>query len=216
MGPHDDDAGAGHRLEIRREDFRIRRFRERVRTTTVFAVDASGSQALHRLGEAKGAVERLLADCYVRRDQVALVTFRGPGAELALPPTRSLTRARRSLAGLPGGGGTPLATGLDTATEVVAALQHRGDSVVLVLITDGRGNLARDGQADRERAREDALEAAARLRGLGVRALLIDTSPRPAPAAEALARAMDASYLPLPLADARGLSVAVRRLATDA
>jgi magnesium chelatase subunit D len=201
---------------VRREDFRIRRYRERVRTTTVFAVDASGSQALHRLGEAKGAVERLLADCYVRRDQVALVTFRGPGAELALPPTRSLTRARRSLAGLPGGGGTPLASGLDAAAEVIAASQHRGDSVVLVLITDGRGNLTRDGQADRERARDEALEAARRLRSLGTRALLIDTSPRPAPAAESLAQAMAPRYLPLPLADAGSLSMAVRRLAATA
>jgi magnesium chelatase subunit D len=204
--------GGGRRLQVRREDFRIRRYRERVRTTTVFAVDASGSQALHRLGEAKGAVERLLADCYVRRDQVALVTFRGPGAELALPPTRSLTRARRSLAGLPGGGGTPLASGLDAAADVVAAVQHRGDSAVLVLITDGRGNLARDGQADRERARSEALEAAATLRALGVRTLLIDTSPRPAPAAEALAQAIGAQYLPLPLADAGHLSGAVRQL----
>jgi magnesium chelatase subunit D len=81
-----------------------------------------------------------------------------------------------------------------------------------VLITDGRGNLARDGQADRERARSEALEAAATLRALGVRTLLIDTSPRPAPAAEALAQAIGAQYLPLPLADAGHLSGAVRQL----
>jgi len=141
------------------------------------------------------------------------VTFRGRAAELALPPTRSLTRARRSLAGLPGGGGTPLAAGLDAAADVVSAMQHRGDSVVLVLITDGRGNLTRDGQADRERARSEALEAAGRLRGLGVRTLLIDTSPRPAPVAAALAQAMAAQYLPLPLADSGGLASAVRSLA---
>jgi magnesium chelatase subunit D len=99
---------------------------------------------------------------------------------------------------------------------VIAASQHRGDSVVLVLINDGRGTLTRDGQADRERARDEALEAARRLRSLGTRALLIDTSPRPAPAAESLAQAMAARYLPLPLADAGSLSMAVRRLAATA
>ncbi|WP_343895811.1 VWA domain-containing protein, partial [Craurococcus roseus] len=98
----------GPRVAIRREDFRLVRFRQETGTTTVFVVDASGSAAVNRLGEAKGAVELLLADCYVRRDQVALLAFRGQGAELLLPPTSSLVRAKRSLAALPGGGGTPL------------------------------------------------------------------------------------------------------------
>ncbi len=93
------------RVEVRREDFRLTRFKHRSETTSVFVVDASGSSAMHRLAEAKGAVEMLLADCYVRRDRVALVAFRGRNAELELPPTRSLTRAKRSLARLPGGGG---------------------------------------------------------------------------------------------------------------
>jgi magnesium chelatase subunit D len=92
------------------DDFRVTRYKQRSETTTIFVVDASGSAALHRLAEAKGAVELLLADCYVRRDRVAMIAFRGPGAELLLPPTRSLVRAKRSLAGLPGGGGTPLAS----------------------------------------------------------------------------------------------------------
>ena len=99
------------RMLVRQDDFRITRFKQRTETTTIFVVDASGSSALHRLAEAKGAVELLLADCYIRRDQVALIAFRGSGAELLLPPTRSLARAKRSLAGLPGGGGTPLAAG---------------------------------------------------------------------------------------------------------
>ena len=92
------------RVVVRRDDIRITRFKKRSETTTIFVVDASGSSALQRLAEAKGAVELLLADCYVRRDRVALVAFRGPGAEIVLPPSRSLARAKRSLGGLAGGG----------------------------------------------------------------------------------------------------------------
>ena len=102
-------------IHVRREDFHVWRFKQRSETTTLFVVDASGSSALNRLAEAKGAVELLLADCYVRRDSVAVIAFRGAGAELLLPPTRSLVRAKRSLAGLPGGGGTPLAAGIGAA-----------------------------------------------------------------------------------------------------
>jgi magnesium chelatase subunit D len=101
----------------------VSRFKQRRETTTIFVVDASGSAALHRLAEAKGAVELLLADCYVRRDRVAMLAFRGKGAELMLPPTRSLVRAKRSLAGLPGGGGTPLAAGMDAAARTRAGLR---------------------------------------------------------------------------------------------
>jgi magnesium chelatase subunit D len=106
---------------IRADDFQVMRYQQRSETTTLFVVDASGSSALHRLAEAKGAVESLLADCYVRRDRVALMAFRGKGCELILPPTRSLTRAKRSLAGLPGGGGTPMATAIDAAPTPVSA-----------------------------------------------------------------------------------------------
>ena len=77
---------------------RILRFQQKSETATLFVVDASGSAALNRLAEAKGAVELLLADCYVRRDRVALIAFRGTTAELLLPPTTSLVRARRSSA----------------------------------------------------------------------------------------------------------------------
>ncbi|MBY0437567.1 MAG: VWA domain-containing protein, partial [Burkholderiales bacterium] len=184
----------------------------RAQTTTIFAVDASGSQALNRLAEAKGAVELLLADCYVRRDQVALIAFRGAEAEIVLPPTRSLTRAKRSLAGLPGGGGTPLAAGIDASRVLAESVRRKGDSAVLIMITDGRGNLARDGKPDRERAQSDALQAAAELRLCGVQTLLIDTGPRPQPAAEKIAAAMGARYLALPYADSAALSGAVKQV----
>jgi magnesium chelatase subunit D len=200
----------GPRIAVRRDDFRIKRFRERSETTTIFVVDASGSSALARLAEAKGAVELLLADCYVRRDRVALIAFRGRGAELLLPPTTSLVRARRSLAGLPGGGGTPIAAGLDAARTLAEAVLRRGGTPMLVVLTDGRANVARDGTGGREAAAADALAAARQLAALRVNAVLLDTSPRPQPQAAALAAAMGARYVPLPYADAAALSRAVK------
>ena len=164
-------SGAIARVEVRREDFHVTRYRERAETTTIFVVDASGSSALHRLAEAKGAVELLLAECYVRRDRVALVAFRGAGAELLLPPTRSLVRAKRSLAGLPGGGGTPLACGLDAAALIAEGVLRRGGTPTLVVLTDGRANVARDGTHGRELAQRDATTAARRLRARGVAAV---------------------------------------------
>ncbi len=198
------------RIEVRREDFRITRFKQRTQTTTIFVVDASGSAALHRLAEAKGAVELLLADCYVRRDRVALLAFRGRGAELLLPPTRSLARAKRSLAGLPGGGATPLAAGIDAAVSLADAVRRRGDTPIVILLTDGRANMARDGAGGRPRAEGEALSAARAVRAAGLTALLVDTSPQPQPLAGRIAAEMGATYLPLPHADAGTLSRAVR------
>jgi magnesium chelatase subunit D len=206
----DQPAGSERRIEVRSDDFRITRFKQQARTTTLFVVDASGSAALHRLAEAKGAVELLLADCYVRRDQVALIAFRGQGAELLLPPTRSLVRAKRSLAGLPGGGGTPLAAGIEAAWALAEAVRRHGDTPVVILLTDGRANITRSGQPGRAQAAEEALTAARQLRAAGFTALLVDTSPRPQGQAEALAQAMNAQYLPLPHADAVALSRAVQ------
>ncbi len=202
--------GTSPRVLVRRDDFRITRYRQRSETTTIFVVDASGSAALHRLAEAKGAVELLLADCYVRRDQVALIAFRGRDAELLLPPTRSLVRAKRNIAALPGGGGTPLASAIDAAALLAEQIQRRGGTPGLVFLTDGRANIARDGTQGRERANAEALAAAPRLRLLQAPALLIDTSPRPNPAAAQLAAAMGASYLPMPHAEARRLRDAVQ------
>ena len=201
------------RFEVRKDDFRIIRFRQRIGATTVFAVDASGSAAMHRLAEAKGAVELLLADCYVRRDQVALIAFRGAGAKLLLPPTGSLLRAKRCLAGLPGGGPTPLAAGLEAALTLAENVRRAGRTPVITLLTDARANIARDGTGGRQRAEAEAMEAARALRLSAVATLLVDTSPRPNPFASRIAAEMKAHYLPLPYADATALSRAVRAAA---
>jgi magnesium chelatase subunit D len=203
-------AAQSRRIEVRREDFHIMRYKQQRSTTTIFVVDASGSAALHRLAEAKGAVELLLADCYVRRDRVALIAFRGSRADLLLAPTRSLARAKRSLAGLPGGGGTPLAAALEAAHGLAQQIARSGDTPVMVLLTDGRANIARDGSPGRAKASEDALAAARAFAAGSMSCLLIDTSPQPQPSGQALAQAMRAHYVALPHADAQGLSRAVR------
>ena len=217
-------AAQARRVLVRREDFHIARRAQRSETTTVFVVDASGSAALARLAEAKGAVELLLADCYVRRDRVALLAFRGSSADLVLPPTRSLVRAKRALAGLPGGGGTPLANALDAATQLTSAIQRRGGTPLIVLLSDARANINRNGAPGRDAALADALAAARQLRATGVSALLVDTSPmptRPGPntppnQARQIADAMAALYLPLPKVDAAGLSGVVREIGAKA
>ena len=205
--------GQKQRIVVRKEDFHVTRFRQSGQTTTVFVVDASGSSALNRLAEAKGAVELLLADCYVRRDSVAVLAFRGQTAELILPPTRSLARAKRSLAGLPGGGGTPLAHAIDASMLLADQLRKKGETPIVVLLTDGKGNIARDGRPGRAQAAADALAAATEMRLRGFSTLLVDTSPQAQEAAKNLAKAMGAQYLALPYAGANSLNQAVRAVA---
>jgi len=199
-------------LEVRADDFRVVRFKANRQTTRIFVVDASGSAAAQRLAETKGAVELLLGESYASRDQVALIAFRGKNAELLLPPTRALARAKRELSGLPGGGGTPLAAGLHAARELAADLQRKGQHPVILLMTDGRANVCLDGSTGHGPAGEEALTAARMFRSQGWCSLVVDTSRRPRPKAKALAEAMGAQYLPLPQARAGGLSRAAAAL----
>ena len=203
--------GASGRVVIRRDDLRVRRYQTRAEVLTIFAVDASGSAAVARLAEAKGAVELLLAEAYVKRAYVALVAFRGTTAELLLPPTRSLTRARRMLAELPGGGGTPLAAGLAAARDLAEAARARGRTPFVIVLTDGRANIAADGRAVRANAEADATAEAKAIRAAGIPAAFVDTSARPRPEGAALAAAMGARYLPLPRADSTAMHAAISR-----
>ena len=205
------EAGASDTSSIlmRKEDLRIRRFEERAARVTIFAVDASGSAAAARLAEAKGAVELMLAQAYVTRSEVALVAFRGTTAELLLPPTRSLTRARRTLSELPGGGGTPLALGLNAAREVAESVIARGRSAALVILTDGRANIAADGSPGRPQAAADAQAAAKAIAVQRIDALVVDISARPGPEGAALANALGGRFLALPRADARMIQKAI-------
>jgi magnesium chelatase subunit D len=204
--------GAEGRIAVRREDLRVRRFAERRQSTTVLLVDASGSAAFQRLAEVKGAVELLLADAYVTRARVALVAFRNTGADILLPPTRSLTRARRRLAELAGGGPTPLAHGIEAGLLVAQSERERGRTPRLLLLSDGRANVARDGAHGRAQGESDAMAAARLVRVAGIDAIHIDTSPQALPGADRLAQAMGARYAPLPYVRAE----AVTALARDA
>ena len=198
-----------NRVLVRREDFRVGRFKQKSETMTLFVVDASGSAALHRLAEVKGAVELILAECYVRRDSVALIAFRGADAELILPPTRSLVRAKRALAGQAGGGGTPLAHAIDMAVLATEAAARKGQTPVAVFLTDGKANIGRAGRPGRQEAEADALAAAQAFRAQGRAALVLDIAPRPGEPARRLAAVMGARYIALPYADARAMSQVV-------
>ncbi len=196
----------GGDLAIRKADFRYKRRRQKAQSTTIFAVDASGSTALDRLGEAKGAVELLLADCYVRRDEVALIAFRGDQAELLLEPTRSLVRAKRSLGVLPGGGATPLASGLMKTLQLACGVRRKGNSPLVVILTDGSGNVALDGNRDREAAARDTEAVARQFAALEMPAIVIDISRRERESSRRLADTMHADYCRLPRADAAAVS----------
>ncbi|MDG1335760.1 MAG: magnesium chelatase subunit D [Tateyamaria sp.] len=193
-------------LLIRPSDIRLKRYAEQSDRLLIFCVDASGSAAMARLGEAKGAIELLLADAYANRDHVALIAFRGTGAEILLPPTRSLVQTKRRLSALPGGGGTPLAAGLHCAMGLAEKATGRGLTPTIILITDGRANITLDGNANRSQAASDAEQMAGALRASGISSLVLDMSNRPQPALQALGKILNATYVPLPRANAERLT----------
>ena len=194
---------------IRPSDIHVKVFQEVSDRLVIFAVDASGSSAVARLSEAKGAVELMLADAYARRDHVALIAFRGESADLILPPTRSLVQTKRRLAGLPGGGGTPLASGLKAAAELAQRVRAQGLSPSIAVLTDGRANVPLPGKTGRAAAIEDAQAMARHVRSLNIPSAMIDTSVRPHRDLRTLCGVMDAQYIPLPRADSKGLSKAI-------
>ena len=202
-----------HKLKIivRSTDIRIKRHQEQSDRLIIFTVDASGTLALGRLGETKGAIEILLVEAYSRRDQVALISFRGDSAKIELPPTRSLVQTKKRLAGLPAGGGTPLASGLSVSFNLAMQSRIRGLTPTLAILTDGKGNIDLHGAASRSKAKLDTDKCAQQIREEKIPCMVIDSSNRPQEPAKALADQLDATYLALPRANSKRLSKAISK-----
>jgi magnesium chelatase subunit D len=189
------------------ETLRFKRYKSRQGTLFVFVVDTSGSMALNRIEQAKGALTQLLRRSYVNRDRVALIVFRGEGSELLLSPSASVARARAMLDALPVGGGSPLASGLLRALEVARRAVSNGTRKVrLVVFTDGRANVPLNVEGDRDRAaragriRAEIVSLGASLARVCDASVVVDTQSRFTASGEGrlLADALGGGYVRLP------------------
>jgi magnesium chelatase subunit D len=221
QGDQPQRAGAGVRLRV--DDLHIKRYRSKAGTLFCFAVDASGSMAVHRMRQAKGAVNALLEQAYVHRDQVALLAFRGERADVLLPPSQSVELASRALEVLPTGGGTPLAAALLSVYQLAEQARSRGiHQTTVVLITDGRPNVPLHAEAGLSReqrlahARAEVQRLAGRLQAAGIGAVVIDTQRSFLSRGEAreLAAWLGGRYFYLP--QGRGEDIAQAVLASQA
>jgi magnesium chelatase subunit D len=201
-------------VHVTADDLRFKRFKQKAGLLVILLVDASGSMALNRMNQAKGAVTRLLQAAYLHRDKVALISFRGEHAEILLPPSRSVELAKRALDALPVGGGTPLAAGLLAALDLTKRAPGRGvHQSMLFILTDGRANVASRKQAlasddrqttnDREIIWPELKQISELMRAEKLATTIIDTQNRYTSGGEgrALAELLGGRYIYLPRPD---------------
>ena len=193
------------------QDIMIKRFEKQSERLLIFLVDASGSNAIGRLAEAKGAIEILLSDAYAKRDNVALISFSGLKADSLLLPTKSLVTAKKKLSSLPGGGATPLANGLLEAFNMAEAARPRNITPIIILLSDGRGNMSLDGVGDRVKSIQDTKYVASLIKRNAINNIFIDTSRRKTQMADELARELNGHYFQLPMANSSTISKAVQQ-----
>jgi magnesium chelatase subunit D len=199
---------SGMSMRVEAADLRFQQFRQKPGILVVFAVDGSGSMAAHRMHQVKGAAISLLEKAHLYRAKVGLITFRGSTATVLLPPTRSVALARRAIEAMPAGGGTPLAAGLAAALRLIEGGPTAGRSAaLLVLLTDGRANVAR-GTAS---VREDLAGVCAEFRAARTPSVVIDSGNRLTSIGEAeqVAKLLGGRYVPLPRFDAGGIHRAI-------
>jgi len=121
-------------------------------TLFIFAIDTSGSMAANRIARAKASIVKLLRKSYLNRDHVAVLSFRGTEANVALPPSRSILRARRVLDSLQMGGSTPLSAGLVCTIDLIRRFRDVYRDTALLLFTDGHANVAASQNGKKQRA----------------------------------------------------------------